>query len=94
MTRIKRAAEELFVPYAFYNWDRYNLVYNEPMKLWGDGLKNSWWGYLRIVDCGGNVIASKQQLTGFHYIEAVRDAMVNALMKLRIDIPVNLVAGA
>ena len=86
--RIKRVAEELFVPCAFNTWDRSNPTWNEPFKRWGGRLKSSWWGYLRIVDCEGkSVIAESDQITGYHACNNVKAVIINALKSMEKEVP-------
>lgn len=87
-SQIVKAAEELFVPCAFNTWDRYKGNFNEPFKRWSGRLEESWWGYLRIVDCEGkNVIAGTGQLTGYHKYDEVKETIVKALKKLGKEVP-------
>lgn len=89
---IKRVVEEFFVPCAFNTWDRSDPARNAPMIRWGAGLKNSWWGYLRIVDSeGAHIIAGTRQLTGYQCREEVRSVIIKALEKYGIPIPQYLV---
>ena len=86
--RIKRVAEELFVPCAFNTWDRFEDDYNEPMKRWGGRLRLSDGGYLRIVDSEGeNVIAETRGLNGIESFDEVRDTIVEALKTLGKEVP-------
>ena len=85
---VKRAAEELFVPCAFNTWDRHNPRLNQPMRRWGAGLANSWWGYLRIIDPEGKlVIGGTKQITSHRCIEEVKQCMRDALGDLGEEIP-------
>ena len=85
---VKRAAEELFVPCAFNTWDRHNPRLNQPMRRWGAGLANSWWGYLRIVDPEGKlVIGGTKQITSHRCIEEVKQCMRDTLEDLEEEIP-------
>ena len=85
---VKRAAEELFVPCAFNTWDRHNPRLNQPMRRWGAGLANSWWGYLRIIDPEGKlVIGGTKQITSHRCIEEVKQCMRDALEDLGEEIP-------
>lgn len=85
---VKRAAEELFVPCAFNTWDRSDSRRNRPMKYWGAGLANSWWGYLRIIDAEGKeVINGTRQITSHRYLDQVKQVMREALEDLGEDVP-------
>ncbi|KAL7574657.1 hypothetical protein ACA910_003004 [Epithemia clementina (nom. ined.)] len=46
---IQLVAESFFVPCAFNTWDRYDRNYNMAMRQWAGPLKDSDWGYLRLI---------------------------------------------
>ena len=88
---VQRAAEELFIPCVFNTWDRNQPMWATPMRTWGMGLSNSWWGYLRIVDTKSwNVVSGTGQLTSSDMLNQVLQVMRESLDDLGIEIPAYL----
>lgn len=57
------------------------------MQQWGEGLANSWWGYLRIIDSEGKAIGGTGQITSYRNIKEVKKVMRDALKHLGKPVP-------
>lgn len=91
---VNQIVHDYFVPAAFNTWDRSKSKYNKAHKAWGNGLESSWWGYLRVISVDGRtILSSTNQITGFHHLEDVKQAIRIALIKLGIDIPDYFIAS-
>ena len=80
-----------FTPVAFNLWDKNDPNYNQAMHRWSAGLRNSPWGYVRIVSVDGKeIVAGTGEITSGRDLPKVLAVLKEAMEALDIDIPDDL----